>query len=67
MLEQAKVQQTKDDVQYQVIAYGQGAVSSEDGAVLRNYFNLQACLEDLCQDWASKDKRFKAIHTYFPG
>ena len=64
---QVKVQQTPSDVRYQVIARGDSAASSEDAAVLRNYFNLQACLEELSQEWSSRDARYKSIHGYFPG
>ena len=64
---QVKVQQRPDDVVYQVIARGNDAGPSEDAAVLRDYFNLQACLEELCQEWSSRDARFKSIHKYFPG
>ncbi|DBA86490.1 TPA: hypothetical protein ACH3X2_005469 [Trebouxia sp. C0005] len=64
---QVKVQQTPSDVRYQVIARGDNAASSEDAAVLRNYFNLQACLEELSQEWSSRDARYKSIHSYFPG
>lgn len=63
-----KVQQLSDDVQYQVIARGEAADTTEDAAVLRDYFNLQACkLKDLCKEWSSRDERFRKIHTYFPG
>lgn len=61
------MQQTPNDVRYLVIARGDSAASSEDAAVLRNYFNLQACLEELSQQWSSRDARYKSIHTYFPG
>lgn len=62
------MQQLADDVQYQVIARGETTDPSEDAAVLRDYFNLQACkLEDQCQEWSSRDERFRKIHTYFPG
>lgn len=64
---QVKVQQVLDDVQYQVIARGDKARVAEDAAVLRDYFNLQACLKDLCQEWCSRDERYKSLHTYFPG
>ena len=64
---QVKVQQTPGVVRYQVIARGNDAASSEDAAVLRNYFNLQACLEELSQEWSSRDARYKSIHSYFPG
>jgi len=64
---QVKVQQTPGDVRYQVIARGDNAASSEDAAVLRNYFNLQACLEELSQEWSSRDARYKSIHSYFSG
>lgn len=64
---QVKVQQLSDDVQYQVIARGEAADTSEDAAVLRDYFNLQACLKDLCQEWSDRDERFNKIHAYFPG
>ncbi|KAL3141464.1 hypothetical protein ABBQ32_005027 [Trebouxia sp. C0010 RCD-2024] len=64
---QVKVQQLSDDVQYQVIARGKAAATSEDGTVLRDYFNLQACLKDLCQEWSDRDERFNKIHAYFPG
>ncbi|DBA76918.1 TPA: 8-oxoguanine glycosylase ogg1 [Trebouxia sp. C0004] len=62
-----KVQQTPSDVRYQVIARGDSAACSEDAAVLRNYFNLQACLEELSQEWSSRDSRYKSLHSYFPG
>lgn len=61
------MQQLLDDVQYQVIVRGDDADVLEDAAVLRDYFNLQACLKDLCQDWSSRDNRFRNIYTYFPG
>lgn len=65
---QVKVQQLADDVQYQVVARGEAAHPSEDAAVLRDYFNLQACtLEERCREWSSRDERFRKIHTYFPG
>ncbi len=64
---QVKVQQMPEDVKYQVVARGESASSAEDAAVLRDYFNLQACLEDLCLEWSNRDGRFKSIHTYFPG
>lgn len=63
-----KVQQLSDNVQYLVMARGAAADTSEDAAVLRDYFNLQACkLKDLCQEWSSRDERFRKIHIYFPG
>lgn len=64
---QVKVQQRPDDVVYQVVARSNDAGPSEDAAVLRDYFNLQACLAELCQEWSSRDARFKSIHKYFPG
>lgn len=64
---QVKVQQLSGDVQYQVIARGKAADSSEDAAVLRDYFNLQTCLKDLCQEWCRRDERYRMIHAYFPG
>lgn len=64
---QVKVQQRPDDIVYQVIARGNDAGPSEDAAVLRDYFNLQACLAELCQEWSSRDARFKSIYEHFPG
>ena len=64
---QVKVQQMPDDVQYQVIARGANVSMAEDAAVLRDYFNLQACLKELCEDWSRRDARFQSLHAYFPG
>ena len=67
LLLQVKVQQLSDDIQYQVLARGSNADVSQDAAVLKDYFNLQASLSSLCQEWSNRDERFRKIHTYFPG
>lgn len=57
----------EDDVEYQVIARGAGAHASDDAAVLKDYFNLKACLSTLCKEWSERDQRYRSLHQYFPG
>lgn len=64
---QVKVRQLDDDVEYQVIARGADARAADDAAVLRSYFNLEASLRDLCQEWSERDQRYRSLHQYFPG
>ena len=64
---QVKLQQLEADVQYQVIARGEAAGAADDAAVLRDYFNLNACLTDLSREWSQRDQRFNSVHQYFPG
>ena len=61
------MRQLDDDVEYQVIARGADAHAADDAAVIRKYFNLEACLRDLCQEWSERDQRYSSLHQYFPG
>lgn len=61
------MRQEEDDVVFRVLARGAGALPSEDGAALHNYFNLDSRLGDLSRHWTERDPRFHSIQPYFPG
>lgn len=64
---QVKVRQLLDDVEYQVVARGANAHAADDAEILRDYFNLKACLRVLSKDWSERDQRYKSLRQYFPG
>ncbi len=64
---QVQVRQQEDDAEYRVLARSEAAAPSDDGDVLRDYFNAGTSLGELSQTWASKDPRFCSVHPYFPG
>lgn len=62
-----RLRQLPDDVQYRVIARGEGASPAEDAAVLSDYFNLQHSLAALAPGWAAACPRFAAVAPHLPG
>ena len=54
-------------MEFRVLARSETATPSDDGAILRDYFNAGTSLGELTQTWAAKDPRFCSVHPYFPG
>ncbi|KAI7841954.1 hypothetical protein COHA_004481 [Chlorella ohadii] len=61
------VRQLPDDVQYRVVARGEGAEPAGDAAALADYFNLSHSLAALAPGWRSACARFAAVHPLLPG
>lgn len=64
---QVVLRQLHDDVQYRVIARGDGADPAGDAAALADYFNLSHSLAALAPGWAAACTRFAAVHPLLPG
>eukprot|EP01025_Chloroclados_australasicus_P062864 TRINITY_DN8274_c0_g2_i1.p1 TRINITY_DN8274_c0_g2~~TRINITY_DN8274_c0_g2_i1.p1 ORF type:complete len:372 (-),score=23.84 TRINITY_DN8274_c0_g2_i1:454-1569(-) len=56
-----------NDIEYQVIGRDAGVSEDEDLSVLQDYFNLSYKLNDMVQEWMTKDHRFQQIAPLFPG
>ncbi len=61
------MRQLPDDVQYRVVARGEGAEPAGDAAALADYFNLSHSLAALAPGWRSACARFAAVHPLLPG
>ena len=66
-LAQVVLRQLPNDVQYRVIARGEGADPAVDAAALADYFNLSHSLAALSPSWCSACDRFAAVHPLLPG
>lgn len=64
---QLRIRQHSNNVQYLVVARGEGVSAAEDDSTVRDYFNLGTSLELLSAEWASKCERYAAVSPFFPG
>ncbi|PRW59786.1 N-glycosylase DNA lyase OGG1 [Chlorella sorokiniana] len=61
------VRQLPNDVEYRVIARGEGTDPGSDAAALADYFNLSHSLAALAPGWCAACGRYAAVHPLLPG